>query len=101
MMVYSDDKEMTGICASIIDEDSLDHKLPHSSENIFVSEKVGWYDVPENSGPIRQTFSPKWMRQHEWSRGIGQDAKETKSKSDSTTELLAESVKEQCTISTA
>jgi len=99
MMVYNDDKGTTGICASIIDEDSLGHKLPPSSENIFVSEKVGWFDVPKDSGPSRQTFSPQWLEKYDWAGRIGRDVQDKESQS--ATASLSASLKEQRNITSA
>lgn len=68
MMIYTDLAHSTCVCAAIIDEGSLDQPLPRSSMNIFVQEKVSWYDIPPNSGPSYDTFSPEWKEKYEWAR---------------------------------
>lgn len=68
MMIYSDLAHNTCVCAAIIDEETLEKPLPKSSMNIFVKEKVSWYEIPDNTGPSYDTFSPEWKEKYEWAK---------------------------------
>lgn len=81
MMIYSDLSHNTCVCATIIDEESLEKPLPKSSMNIFVREKVSWFGIPADSGPSYDTFSPEWKDKYEWARsatGLASDLKQLK-----------------------
>lgn len=78
MMIYSEMPETTCVCATIIDEESLEKPLPKSSMNIFVKEKVSWFDIPANSGPSYDTFSPEWKDKYEWAKSSSDVASDLK-----------------------
>lgn len=69
-MIYNSMPNDTYLCATIIDEDSLEKPLPKCSMNIFVKEKVSWYDIPDTDGPSYQTFSKGWTERYPWAKEV-------------------------------
>jgi len=47
-MVYDHQKESISIAAGTIDEGSVKGKLPKTGHHIFLEEKAGWYDLPDD-----------------------------------------------------
>jgi hypothetical protein len=64
MMLYEEDRvDVTWISTPLIDEASLETPLEKQSLNIYTAEKVGWYDIPDGSGPQHPSYTPEWAEQ--------------------------------------
>jgi hypothetical protein len=47
-MIYDHQPECIGIPAGTIDEGSVKGELPKTDHHIFLDEKAGWYDLPDD-----------------------------------------------------
>ena len=69
-MQYGFDKGVIGVAAGTIDEGSLKAMGMNVSEHIFVEQKVGWYDIPDDGVKRWGRFSDGFEEKLDvWRRG--------------------------------
>jgi len=68
-MQYRCQPGFISIAAGSIDEKSLKKELPKISEHIFLEEKAGWYEVPDDKIPRYSKFPPEFQGKiDEWKK---------------------------------
>lgn len=60
-MQYAFQQERIFIPAGTIDEKSLKGSVPKPSTHLFISEKAGWYDLPEDGNTRHYGFPPSFQ----------------------------------------
>jgi hypothetical protein len=48
-MKYDHQPDCIGLAAGTIDEESVKGELPKTDHHIFLDEKAGWYDLPDDN----------------------------------------------------
>jgi hypothetical protein len=60
-MIYDHQKESIAIPAGTIDEASVQGELPKTDHHIFLEEKAGWYDLPDDGTGRYAKFRPAFQ----------------------------------------
>jgi hypothetical protein len=67
-MRYDHQPESIGIAAGTIDEGSVKGVLPKADHHIFLHEKAGWYDLPDDDTGKFATYRPAFQEELDASR---------------------------------
>lgn len=60
-MIYDHKKEHVSIAAGTIDEGTVKGELPKTDHHIFLEEKAGWYDLPDDETGRYKKFRPAFQ----------------------------------------
>ncbi|TVY60784.1 hypothetical protein LSUE1_G008303 [Lachnellula suecica] len=70
-MQYHCEPEVISIAAGSIDEGSVKGKLPKVDQNIFVGQKAGWFELPEDGVRSTETFGSAFLKKIEdWEKAL-------------------------------
>jgi hypothetical protein len=68
-MYYDHQPDCIGLAAGTIDEKSVKGQLPKTDHHIFLDEKAGWYDLPDDGLGRFARHRPTFQRDLDASRG--------------------------------